>query len=301
MTHTEINKRIKEYERKLNSKRKVYVGKKTKLKGQPGHLKKYFKEEILKLTKLKESLENQKTQIINFSWNNIIFDDFKIHLTKSNIFYGPIQLKDSRKSFVHLKPYFNKLNLKPITCTVKGNEIIKFENLEEIYEIIQVFNFKTLISDFSNYLASDVEKNINKLNNKTIITLTNLANRSVYLKHLITKNHINFKIIPLLENGHNNEDSFIFTLKNNNNVYLVWESCINKKATYVFSTTTNKYLESLIEIVKFILSEQTTRMDLRQNFIRENMGNIKCNLIFHNEFNDWKNKIEKTTGNTVYN
>jgi hypothetical protein len=293
MTYTEINKKINEYEEKLNIKQKISVGKKTRLKAQSGHLRKFYKDEILKLKKLKESLENQKFEILDFTWDKVIFEDFKIRLIVSDKIYGPIQFKDSRKSFEHLKPYFNKLNLKPIRCTISGNEIIDFLNLEEIYEIIQVFIFETIILNFSKYNFSDFEKSIEKLKNSITIEVANLAKRSEYLKYLITLNDVNFKIIPLLENGHTNEDSFIFTITNNNDIYLVWESCIEKKATYVFSTVSGNYLQSLIEIVKFILSEETTRMDLRQNFIRENMKNIKCSLLYHDDFVSWKNKLEK--------
>lgn len=168
MTNTEIDIKIKEYEKKLNSKRKVTIGKKTKNKKPAPHLRKYYKEEIEKLEKLKLSFENIKTQKIIFLWDNVIFEDFKIRLIHSNKIYGPIQLKDSKKSFEYLKPYFKKLNLKEIVCMVKGNEIVEISNLEEIYEIIQVFNFKNIILNFSEYQASDFHERINKLKNKVI-------------------------------------------------------------------------------------------------------------------------------------
>lgn len=299
MKNTEIDIKIKEYEKKLNSKCKVIVGKRTKNRRPPPHLRKYYKEEIEKLEKLKLSFENIKTKKIIFTWDNVIFEDFKIRLIHSNRIYGPIQLKDSKKSFEYLKPYFRKLNLKEIVCMVKGNEITEISNLEEIYEIIQVFNFKNIILNFSEYKTSDFQESINKLKNNVIISITDLTNKSEYLNYLINLNTINFKIIPLLENNHSDEDSFIFTIKNNNVIYLVWESCLEKKATYIFSTTTKEYTQTLIKIAKFILSEQTTRIDLRQNFIRENLNEIKSELIYHNNFKDWKGKLTKKLLATV--
>lgn len=294
MTYTEIDLKIKEFQEKLKNKLNVKVGrKKKKTKKQPHHLIKFYTEEIDKLERLKSILENQKTESLNFSWDNVIFEDYKIRLTDSKIIYGPIQLPDSRKSFEYLKPYFNKLNLKPLICTIKGNEIIEILNLDEIHEIIQVFSFKTLILNFSAYQVSDFQKNIEKLKNKTTISISNLHNKSDYFKHLINLNDIDSKIIPLLENGNLREDSFIFTIKNNNMMYLVWESCLEKKATYIFSSMAVEYIQIAIKIVKFILSEQTTRMDLRQNFIRENLNEINCSLIYHNDFQDWKNKLAK--------
>ena len=295
MTIAEIDIKIKEYKKKLKSKRKVTVGNKTKNKKQPAHLRKYLNGEIRKLKKLKSTLENQKTKRIVVSWDNVIFDDFKIGVTDSNIFYGPIELKDSKKSFEYLKPFFQKLNLKKIVCIVKGRKIIEILNLNEIYNTIQIFNFKNLTLNYINYEPSDLLKSINKLNNKITISITKLDSKTDYLSHLINLNHIDYKIIPLLENGELNEDSFIFTLKTSNKIYLVWESCLDKKATYIFESTPEKYKETVVTIVKFILSEKTTRMDLRQNFMRENLNNIKCELIYHDSIKNWKQKLAKKT------
>lgn len=298
MTIAEIDIKIKEYEKKLNSKRKVTVGKKTKSKKQPPHLRKYLNEEIQKLKKLKSTLENQKPKRIVVSWDNVIFDDFKIRVSDSNIIYGPIELKGSKKSFEYLKPFFQKLNLKKIVCIVKGRNIVEISNLDEIYNTIHIFNFKNLTLNYINYEPPDLLESINKLNNKITISITKLDSKTDYLSHLINLNHIDYKIIPLLENGKLNEDSFIFTLKTSNKIYLVWESCLDKKATYIFESNPEKYKETVVTIVKFILSEKTTRMDLRQNFIRENLNNIKCELIYHDSIKDWKLKLtKKTTGN----
>lgn len=298
MTTAEIDIKIKEYEKKLNSKRKVTVGKKTKSRKQPPHLRKYYNEEIQKLKNLKSTLENQKPKRIVVSWSNVLFDDFKIRISDSNIIYEPIEFKDSKKSFEHLKPFFQKLNLKEIVCIVTGRKIMEISNLDEIYNTIQIFNFKNLTLNYSSYNPSDLLERINKLKNKITISVTKLNCKTDYLSHLININHKDYKIIPLLENGELNEDSFIFTLKTSYKIYLVWESCLDRKATYIFESKPDEYKETVVTIVKFILSEKTTRMDLRQSFIRENLNNINCELIYHDSFKDWKQKlIKKTTGN----
>lgn len=295
MSTEQIDNKIKEFEILLQTKQIIRVGGKTKKRNISIHLKNFYRDEINKLKKIKESIYFSENQTLNFNWEDVIFEDFKIRISTPNIIFGPFNLIDSRKSFEHLKPYFKKLNLNPLICIINKNQIIDILNFHEIYSIIKIFTFKSLIIEFSKHQVIDLIKEIEKLDNTITISTTDLSNKSFYLKHLVSLHNLNYKIIPIFENSDSLDDSFIFCIENESKLHLIWESCSEKKATYVFSTNSENYIDKLFTVIKFIISTETNRMDLRETFINNVNYNISCNLIYHNSFNDWTYKLNSIT------
>lgn len=144
----EIEKKIAEYEDKLQRKDNYVVRKGSKnvikTRSIPKHLAIYYREEIAKLEKEKIYIP-QKIQIYNIPWEQVYFEHNQIKVKFNNQYSLPWYFQSSRTSFEYIKPYLSKTHLPPLKVTIYGREILKIDNLEYFSQAVEILNFKSNI------------------------------------------------------------------------------------------------------------------------------------------------------------
>lgn len=91
MNESEIKLKIQELEEKLNSKTKVLVNNKVKLKKIPIHLKNFYLEEISKLKlKIGENNDFKAIEINQTSTKKVKIEKYKGNKTSVRLIYTPM-------------------------------------------------------------------------------------------------------------------------------------------------------------------------------------------------------------------
>jgi hypothetical protein len=242
MTLSEIEKKIQEYQKRLEEKTLVPARKGFKKRPISRHLRSYISFELSKLDKLKKQLESQQKSILNIAWKNIMFDNGSIIISIENSFRQSFPLINSRKSFELLKPYFTKFSVPDIKATIYNGKIHSITNHEEVLNFLNLLSIqeefsKSLFPGEINFYR--INSNYKKIKNSDISQLYKLKEKSEYLKMLCELQSENFKIIPISEFSVSNlkgqiiSDSFLFTIERQGILFLIWESIEINKATYV--------------------------------------------------------------------
>ncbi|MGQ7856604.1 hypothetical protein ACUN24_20395 [Pedobacter sp. WC2501] len=300
MNIKQIEEKIAQYEAKLQRKENYVArkGGKKVIKTKPiaGHLAKYYREEIAKLTNEKKYVE-QKSQIHDVPWNQVYFEQNQIKVMFNSKYSLPFPFQPSRKSFEYIKPYLNRINLPPLEVTIRGREILKIDNLEYFSQVVEMLNFKTRIEGYLRegqpQSISTIISCLDTLSNKAIKELLSLQNKGQYLSHLCDIQASEFKIIPVPElfiyaNSLKEEDTFIFTVENGDNVQLIWESVNFARATFVFNVDQKSYLDKLYTVFGYIISPERHKRTSLRELIPQTEA-IK--VIQHDNFEEWKLKI----------
>lgn len=264
-----IDKRIADYELKLQ--KKIFRIKRGKLirTGIPGHTANYIKKEIAKLKKEKEFLLNQKEYRVVVSWSKICFENNQIRLLINNRFTEPFQVSDSRSSYEFLKPYILRATLEPISVSVVGNKITTINNLEQLNTVLQILLIKDSINsyfdDFESTNIASVLSKLSKISNQYLTNFFKLKERNIYIHFLCNIHSDDYKIIPttelILNNGKSisEEETFLFTVNSHNFIFIIWESTAINRATYVFKTYNERYIEDVQNLFDFIASRQNSK------------------------------------------
>lgn len=247
-----IEKKIRDYFIKMNSKtlRKVKKGEPKREVGIPKHLRDFYQEEIAKLEKQRLFLLKQKKIIVEVNWEDVLFDDFFITFRINNSYTEPFSYAHSRKSLEFLKPYILKRKLHPVIVTLLGYKIISINNLEELDQIFEILSYQGEIKNYLNdFTSSSIEKVFSKIkhvSNSTLLNFYRLNEKGQYLGYLCTLQSEEYKIIPVTEifskdDSIIQEDTFLFTIKVEDSIYIIWESTSLSRATYLFKTTELRY------------------------------------------------------------
>lgn len=306
MTLVEIENKIKEIGIKLYGEKpqyaKIYKGKYKFIASV--HLRKFLLEELKKLENLKASITNLKVYELEIEWNNVFFENNKIKVKYGNVYSDEYYFELSRSSFEILKPFILIQRLKPLKVKIYGNKIISISNLTDI---LNVFKILTLKSEIYIYFNQEQSKSFNKitslihkLENKDIIDFYRILEHNNYLEYLCQKQSEDYKIIPATElvvsnqNIISEDDAFLFTINNKQKLYIIWESILINKATYIFETNKINYLEDLHFIFDFIASDNDKKRFKLGALIKDKDN--KFNLVYklrHSTKEEWINKIEE--------
>jgi len=301
---SKIDVKIQEYTEKLNEKtlRKVKKGKPPQRVGIPIHLRKFYSEEISKLEKQKEVLSNQKKITTNVDWTDVIFEDYCVRFSVNKIITDRFQCSSSRKSLSFIKSYLIKRDLLPITISTIGKKIDSIENLDQLESVINILSvqdtIRKSIAKVSSKSVLDVFEQLKKVTNQSLFNFYKIRDKSVFLEYLCDIQDNTYKIIPVTELFLSNdsvnieEDTFLFTYTRENIEYIVWESTILNRATYVFSTLKNEYERSIQIIFEYIIAERKRkRIDLKSS-IKTSNNQLNCiGTVNHMEFESWKAKF----------
>jgi hypothetical protein len=304
-----IEKKIDEYRLKIETKVPRIGSLRKKLIPIPGGLKNYYEDEIKKLEKLREIILNPKIYTFSIGWNKIKFEDYQIRANINGRITEPYLLSESRASYEYIKPFIEKANLDDLIVTVSNEKILSIKNLDELNSVIQILSVKEQLKTYFENLDSDVLNNVlstlKRISNERIIDIYKIEQKSVYLNSLCLMHSSKLKIIPTTEIQFRGEaiiaeeDTFLFSIVRGKNIFIIWESTLVNRATYVFQCSKKSYEKNVQEVFDFIASDQPgKRTMLRQKL--KTAARIKNSIavLQHTNLNSWANKLNRIMMNT---
>ncbi len=243
---------------------------------------------------------------IDVNLEDIIFDDFSIRVKDGTTSTDPYPFPDSRKSFKFLRRYLLSLKRPPLSVLSNGRKILALKNTDELRDIVTILKVKTeFIEQFQLGNPTNIKSILNLLetlpNTYFLEIAKNTAEEVTAIDYLITLQDIAFKPVPAFEiipsaNSISTEDTFIFTTRRADDLFLIWESTLAGRATYVFKTTTSNYEDVIQRIYDYIASYQHgKRMRLRKKDSPDADLNY-CAYIIHSSFDHWREKLDQTIG-----
>lgn len=307
MTLIELDSKIKEIEIKLYGKKHVYekssiIGGKKKFIVSV-HLRKYLLEELKKLEGLRESLMHPKLFNLKVDWSNIYFENKQISIKSGNIFTEKYYFEFSRSSFEILKPFIIAHKLKPLKVKICNNKIVSISNLEEVLNVFRILTLKNesflYVNDHKSASFRKIILQLKDIDNKHILEFYRIIEHSEYLQFLCTMQSKEYKIIPATELIISNQkiisedDAFLFTINTRTKMFIIWESVLINKATYIFKTNASNYFQDLQFIYDFIVSDNNKKRFKLGVLIKEkeNRFNLVYKLI-HSTKEEWISKIQ---------
>jgi hypothetical protein len=215
----------------------------------------------------------------------------------------PFHFTESRSSYEFLKTYFLKSELKPLSVSMLGNKISSINNLSELNSVLQILSIQNEINNyFNDFESTSIDKILSKLksiSNQHLFDFFKIKERSLYLGFLCEVQSNDYKIIPTTEILLSNDkiislqETFLFTIKSLEQNYIVWESTHINKATYIFQTTDNTYIEDVQRLFDFIASgENSKRRKLRYSIKTKENPFKSVGIIQHSNIDEWKAKIK---------
>jgi hypothetical protein len=237
------------------------------------------------------------------NWTDIIFEDYAIKVKYDLNFSRSFPISESRKSFKFLKKYLLTLNREPIKILLVGNEIREIENISQLKDIVTILKVRQeFIEQFEKEKTVNAKSVLELIRALPTSFLVEIAKASsddtICIDYLTEIQDARFKPVPAFEvisNGNSivTEDTFIFTISNKEHLFLVWESTLHGRATYIFAANPNQYELTIQSIYDYIASHQKAkRMKLR----KKNADVIELNyvnFITHSSFEHWREKLTK--------
>jgi len=229
-------------------------------------------------------------------WDDVIFGDSYILVRHNRKMFNRISLYQSRKSFNSVKQMYEHRNIAPLEIEYAGNTVTKIVNLELLTFLFLFFDqsgtdFKTKDLRLILKSSKDYTKVFYKKYLKDFFT-------SRCFSYLIEKADEYSPIIPLPErvvHSSGNEtihESFLFPIRKVSCYFWIWESVEEKKATYVFKTSSGDYTDEIQRIYDFISGGfQNKRMTLLRNLLDSCQIDL-VKRIKHNDFDAWRKGIQ---------
>lgn len=286
--------------RNKNSKQPIKIAQKL-TKAKKDLQKKTDVSPVFKEPFIKSTLQ-QASQWINVEWHDVIFEDYLIKVRHgANFSYG-YPLSESRKSFHYLKKYIKNLRLPALSIFLVGKDIREIKNIEHLKEMVTFLRIKELlIEDYQQGKTLNANSLIDKIKSVSREFLTQLAIASngevMCIEYLASQLADGFKPIPAFEiipsgNSLVTEDTFIFVLERQSKLFLIWESTVHGRATYIFKTDINNYLDVIQAIYDYIASpKKGKRMALRKR--ASDTSNLCYDgYVTHSAFDHWQQKLE---------
>ncbi|WP_293929467.1 hypothetical protein [Sphingobacterium sp. UBA6320] len=248
--------------------------------------------------------DNEITKIVYVNFEDILFDDYAIRIKNGNHVSMPFYIKESRKSLFLLKKYFKKLKLAPIEVVLQGNKIKQVKNIDQLNEGIEYLKIIKYYFDNSKKSiptsAQNLIKKLEKITNAAIKRVASLDSIEGYFDHLNDLQLTEYKIAPVVEiinTGKQgiSEDTYLYSIacKSKSCLLIVWESSVQGRATYVFLSNKQDYIDTIQTIFDYISSnKRSKRLSLRQKN-SDNLLDIDCiGFIKHQSFEHWKMKLQ---------
>jgi len=238
---------------------------------------------------------------LSVEWHDVIFDDYLIKIKYDNNFSQGYPVTESRKSFKYLRKYIKNLRLPALSVLLVGREIREIRNAEQVKEMVTLLRIKEqLIEDFQNGKPISAAAMLEKIKpvSKQFLTQMAIAGNGelMCIEYLASHLAENFKPIPAFEiipsgNSVSTEDTFIFVIERQSKLFLVWESTVHGRATYIFKATVDNYVEVVQAIYDYIGSpKKAKRMSLR-NRDSETTNLCYDGYVTHSAFDHWQQKL----------
>ena len=193
------------------------------------------------------------------------------------------------------------LGLIPLEVQFLGNQIKQIKNRELLKEVVTTLKVRDeFITQFEKQKSVTVKTILALIRPLGSFFLAEIAKSRMEeidcVEYLTQSQDSEFKPVPAFEvisNGHivTTEDTFIFTISYQGRLYLVWQSTLHGRATYMFTTNLEDYEETIQNIYDYIASHQKAkRMKLRKKDLQ--VGDLNCiAFITHSSFEHWKEKL----------
>lgn len=243
-------------------------------------------------------------QWIEVEWHEIIFEDYCVKFKFGQSYSKPFALKESRKSLRFLKKYIASLKLIPLRVLLLGHDVLDIENAQQLQHVVLILKVHTeFLEQAEKGNAANIKTVLENLSGLPVDFLKNIAkvksDEVQYINYLSDLQDKSFKPVPAFEiipNGlsFQTEDTFIFTISTQEIVYLVWESTVKGRATYVFRTDRKNYEKSLQAIFDYIASVQKAKRTKIRNRIA-GIDELSYHVyITHSSFAGWVAKLGQT-------
>ncbi|WP_257670483.1 hypothetical protein [Parapedobacter tibetensis] len=248
----------------------------------------------------------KKYQKIEVAWKNAIFDDgfIKIRLESRRFVNYPYH--HSRSAFEMIKPLIIRKDIEPLTVEVIGSRIYSIENLSLLSDVMQYLKIQkewNLFRTENSGNASNIIDALSKMSAKAFNLFYKNKDLTPYLKVLCELQSETHRVIPVMEecNGKfssvNAKDSFLFTTVKNTDMYIIWESTEERKATYIFKSSIKDYEKERQKIFDYIsTAHDYKRTNLRLGITDKNESIKAHATLNHTGIEKWKERLKEKTG-----
>ena len=240
-----------------------------RLEKQNSHITRFSQKKIDELEGQKNLILKQREFSKDIDWGAIRFDDHRIRIVIDGYLSEPFELPESRKSLEFLKMYIKRSRLVPIRARIFGNRVVSIENLDELKKIIEILSIQDevnlYLNDFQSTSIDKILSKLKKVSNQHLVDLFRLKDRGPYINFLCEIQSHEYKIIPTSEvlavNDKTSitEETFLFTTIHKKKVFIIWESTLINRATYVFGSNNNSYSADIQRLFDFIASSQSKK------------------------------------------
>jgi hypothetical protein len=238
---------------------------------------------------------------LSIQWKDLVFEDYQVRVRYNGSISNPYLVKESRKSFKYITKYIQNLELDPLQVLVKKNTVVKIQNIEKLNEVVRILKIKKeLVDNYYTETSTNIQSVLKHLETVPNAFLRQLAqSRSIRasIEYLCDLHDDHFKIIPAIEIINSGskfieQDTFIFTVMKQPFVFLIWESTVKGKATYVFKCLESEMENKLQELFDYISSDSNAkRIKLRNKLLDQDELNSAI-AINHSKFENWKVKVK---------
>lgn len=209
-----------------------------------------------------------------------------------------MSVKKSIGAFNNIKSYFSG-KLPRLRVLAKNGKIIDMENFEDLLSIVEKMSDKYYHTKTTSAVKTTID--FKSLNNNQIREYIK-QNKSVYLNWLCEHHIDKYKIIYIREVRTNSnsldedEDAFIFTLKeSNSHVIVVYENVKEDRSSILFRLPIGMLTKSIQEIHEFFSSNAVNKRELivTKRVQDRLFTHNKYQRTLHHNFQQWTDSIQK--------
>jgi hypothetical protein len=175
--------------------------------------------------------------------------------------------------------------------------------LDELLKVIEVLSVQEEINlYFNDFQSTSIDKIFSKLNNisnKHFLDIFKLREKGSYISYLCKIQSQDYKIVPTTEihsyqdKINFTEETFLFTAPREKNLYIVWESTLINRATYIFKTEKNSYLSNIQKLFDFIASSQPRKRRQLRHSMKLGKNELGAmSVVEHDSFDSWTKNIQ---------
>ncbi len=244
---------------------------------------------------------NEESVRIQIEWRNIQFYDGALTILNQSNISKYLDLR-CREIYNLIIPFFDRNNIVPPYFTIKNNII----QLIEINQFFKLLDLGLEIMPFIDFTFDKIDRSISSeyMSHKDFARIVDSIrdNHNEHIQYLSSIQSVNHKIIVVDENSgavklENREPGFVFTFTNKKTSYLVWESTIISKATYIFKLEIDSYEDSKDALIAYIKSNILFKRD-RLSKTNDKYGRILgfANKLIHRDYRMWETSLKSIFG-----
>ncbi len=223
-------------------------------------------------------------------WDEVVFKDggLLINANSEKNLYLPCT--ESKEVFNHFNYAFTE-RIPPLRIRLHSKnpiEIVRTPELDEIFRFLTIQNDIRLGNFFKHKELYDLI-----VHSKTDFHQSFLPkDRTPYFQYLVEKQSPDHRYVPMFETDGDSEDSFLFTIQGNNNLFIVWESLRPNTATYVFPVEKINYERFLQSLYDYACSDIDYKRRRVHHGVIDGLHGIKGSIVNHYDFQQWKTELD---------